>query len=177
MKKIIAILLSVLCIMSVFSVCSSALLGDLGGGLLEEEKGSNMIEYKKDTLSDVSMMYNAGNTLVVDGPCYAYVTKDTPIAVDHTLIFWVDESGNKYYPGDRIYVDGTVTLYAVWEEKTDKDTRIVRVIKTAIATLQRVVQKLLGVFDDAKEFEDEYWATAESAESEVETSATDVMIA
>ena len=162
MKKFIAVFLSLLCIFSVFSVAASAKSSfDEISDLIGEDEGFLYgIVYKNETASGVSMMYQPNPSIKVDGPGYVTVTKDTPIAVDHNFVCWQDDEGNLYYEGYKVYVDGTVTLYAVWEEKTDNLPRFVRVIQTAVLTLQRMLQKFLGVFKDIQEFESEYFTTA-----------------
>lgn len=165
MKKFLAVLLSIITIFSAFALPASA-LGDLGG-LLEEEEGTNQIQYKKDTLDGVTIFYQAGNTLVVDGSKYTQITYDTPIALDHDFICWTDKAGKRYYPGDVIKVEGTVVLYAVWQEKTDNDSYMVRVVKASVAALKRIISLILGVFEDAKEFDDAYWESKYNEENGV----------
>ena len=163
MKKFIAVFLSLLCIFSVFGITASAAgtFDELSSLIGEDEGFLYGILYQNETASGVSMMYKPNPSLKVDGPGYVTVTRDTPIAVDHEFVCWQDEDGNLYYEGDKIYVDGEVTLYAVWTEKTDNLPRVIRVIQTAILTLQRLVQKILGVFQDIQDFESEYFTTTD----------------
>lgn len=163
MKKFIAVFLSLLCIFSVFGITASAAgtFDELSSLIGEDEGFLYCISYQNETASGVSMMYKPNPSLKVDGPGYVTVTRDTPIAVDHEFVCWQDEEGNLYYEGDKIYVDGEVTLYAVWTEKTDNLPRVIRVIQTAILTLQRLVQKILGVFQDIQDFESEHFTTTD----------------
>ena len=180
MKKLLAVLLSLITIFSAFTLSASALdlgdLGDLTGGLLggEEEGGTNQIEYKKDTLDEVTLFYQAGNTLLIGDSKYTQITEDTPIALDHDFICWVDKAGNRYYPGDIIKVEGTVTLYAVWEEKQDNDSYMVRVVKASVQALMRIVKLVLGVMDTAKEFDDAYWESKYNEQNGITDGSTDV---
>ena len=50
-----------------------------------------------------------------------------------------------------------MTLYAVWEEKTDTDSHFIRSIKAGIQALMKIIKMILGVFDTAKDFDDAYW--------------------
>lgn len=162
MKKFLAIILSLLCLVSVFTVAASAgTFDELSSLLGEDESLLYGISYQNETANGVSMMYKPNPSVRFDGPGYVTVTKDTPIAVDHEFVCWKDEEGNLYYEGDKVYVDGEVTLYAVWTEKTDDLPRVLRVIQTAILTLQRMVQKVLGVFKDIQDFESEYFTTTD----------------
>lgn len=163
MKKFIAVFLSLLCIFSVFGITASAkgTFDDISEIIGEDEGFLYGILYQNETASGVSMMYKPNPSIKLDGPGYVTVTKDTPIAVDHEFVCWQDKDGNLYYEGDKIYVDGAVTLYAVWTEKTDNLPRVIRVIQTAILTLQRMVQKFLGVFQDIQDFESEYFTTTD----------------
>lgn len=134
------------------------------GGTLEEissafdDQTLYCITYQNQTLSNVSMMYKPNPTVSFKGPGYVTVTKDTPIAVDHDFVCWKDGNGKYYYEGDKVYINGTVTLYAVWEEKTDNNIRPTRVIKCALATLERIILKFLGVFKDIQDFDATYVA-------------------
>ena len=163
MKKFIAVFLSLLCIFSVFGITASAkgTFDDISEIIGEDEGFLYGILYQNETASGVSMMYQPNPSIKVDGPGYVTVTRDTPIAVDHEFVCWQDEEGNLYYEGDKIYVDGAVTLYAVWTEKIDNLPRVIRVIQTAILTLQRLVQKILGVFQDIQDFESEHFTTTD----------------
>ena len=163
MKKFIAVFLSLLCIFSVFGITASAkgTFDDISEIIGEDEGFLYGILYQNETASGVSMMYQPNPSIKVDGPGYVTVKRDTPIAVDHEFVCWQDEEGNLYYEGDKIYVDGEVTLYAVWTEKTDNLPRVIRVIQTAILTLQRLVQKILGVFQDIQDFESEHFTTTD----------------
>lgn len=171
LKKLTAILLSVLCVFSVFSLSCFAQektnIFDEISSEFADEPLLDCIVYQKETLSDISMMYKPMHNASFSGPGYVTVTSDTPLAVDHNFVCWRGEDGTLYYEGDRVYVKGTVTLYAVWEEKKDNDPHVLRVLKTAFATLQRMVQKLLGIFKDAEDFESEYSSSlAETTEAQ-----------
>lgn len=165
MKKVLAVLLSLVCIFSMFAFSASAAIDELMTDVWPEEEPSYMLKYEEDTLDGVKMMYRPDPKMVFDGPGYATVTNDTPLAIDHNFVCWRDSKGNLYYEGDRIYVNDEITLYAVWESKTDNDAYTVRVIKTAILTLQRMVLKMLGIFQIVNDFEAEYYATTTEAET------------
>lgn len=163
MKKLLALLLALLCVFSLFSVSVSAAnvstsTPPIGG---EEEKGPYCIFYKNETLSGVKLMYTPGPSVSFGGPGYVTVTKDTPIAIDHDFVCWKDENGKLYYEGDKVFVNGEVNLYAVWVEKTDNDSKVVRVVKAAVLTFQRMILKILGIFKDIQDFESSYFATEE----------------
>lgn len=145
MKKIIAILLSVICLFSVFAVAVSA-ADDEGATLLYG------ISYDIET-AGVKVMYSPTVSLKFPGEGYTVVTKDTPIAIDHDFVCWKDENGKFYYEGDRIYVNGLVTLSAVWEEKTNNYPKTIRVIMCALLTMERMMLKVFGVVKDVYEFE------------------------
>ena len=174
MKKLLAILLSLITVFSVFTLPASALLDDSLGEIFPEEEGTNQIQYKKDTLDNVVIVYQAGNTLLIGDSKYTQITEDTPIAVDHNFICWTDKAGNRYYPGDIIKVEGTVTLYAVWEEKTDTDSHFIRSIKAGIQALMKIIKMILGVFDNAKDFDDAYWESKYNEENGVTEADTTV---
>lgn len=154
MKKLLALLLALLCVFSLFSASVSA------AGIIDDkdkEACAYYITYQNETLSGIKLMYKPNPTVSFDGPGYVTVTNDTPIAVDHDFICWKDKEGKFYYEGDRVYVYGEITLYAVWEEKKDNDSNVTRVIKAALLTFQRFILKALGIFQIVQDFESSYF--------------------
>jgi len=158
MKKLLAVLLSILCVLSVFGFSASA--SQVLEPITEEEPILFCVTYQKETLSEVKMMYKPNPSVKLDGPGYVTVTKDTPIAIDHEFICWRDSVGNLYYEGDKVYVDGEVVLYAVWADKQDNNPKFIRVIQAALYTFQRMLQKAFGIFEDMEEFDKNYSTTA-----------------
>ena len=155
MKKAIALLLSVLCLFSCFTAAAGAvsdldLIAIIGEN--DEEPLMYCLVYKKETLSGVKMMYQPNPSISLEGPGYVTVTKDQPLAVDHQFVCWKDKHGKLYYAGDQFYVDGECVLYAVWEEKTDKLIRPIRVLVCAMLTMERMFAKAVGIFQDYKDF-------------------------
>ncbi len=171
MKKLLAVLLSVLCLFSAFVTPAFAAPGDIIGDIVEdylgvtEEDGIDQemmygIHYAMEPVTLVSIMYKPNPTITFAQPVMTKVTTDTPISVDYEFLYWRHgETGEIYYPGDDIEVTGKVTLYAVWQEKNDGNPRFIRVIMSAFETLGRLVQKFLGIVEDFEEFESEYYET------------------
>lgn len=169
MKKIIALLLSIICIFSAVSVSAYAedeiegIVGDVIGGILDVEVTEDEplvygVFYEMETLSNISIMYKPNPSISFNKSGTYTITSDTPLSVDYQFVCWEhSETGKLYYAGDKLYVDGKETLYAVWEEKTDNDIRIVRVLKTSIEALRRLLGKFLGMYEDFIEFEEEYF--------------------
>ena len=153
MKKVIAVILSILCVLSCFAPAVCAIEDPGLIGMLEpEEPMIFTLVYKNQTLSGVKMMYQPNPNLSFGGPGYVTVTKDKPIAIDHDFVCWKDEDGKLYYAGDKFYVDGECELYAVWEEKKDNNIKPVRVFICAMLTMKRMFDKIFGVFKDYSEF-------------------------
>lgn len=170
MKKILAILLSIICLFGAFSMPASA--GNTIGDAVEDylglvpkeddidDKMAYGIHYEMQPLAIQSIMYKPNPTLTFQTSVYTKVTTDTPISIDYNFVYWKEaETGKIYYPGDDILVTGKVVLYAVWEEKTDNFPRFIRVIISAFQTLNRLVQQFLGIFQAVDKFESEYYAT------------------
>ncbi len=165
MKKLLAVILSVICLFSCMGPTAFA-IGDIVGGVLGDDIGGILggedepivygITYEMEFFSDVTLIYQPMATLSFSNPGTYIVSKDTPIAIDHEFICWDDGKGNYYYAGDSLYVDGQITLYAVWKEKTDKDAKIIRIIKATMEALKRIFQKFLGIFDSSVEFYENY---------------------
>ncbi len=152
MKKIIAVLLSVLCIFSVFAVSASAELDkSLDLGLEDDKTVIYAINYKNDSL-EVTTMYTPLPTINFKGPGTATITNDTPIAVDHDFVCWRDDNGNRYYEGDKIEINGEVTLYAVWEPKTDSYPQIIRTIRCFLLTFERRMLTIFGVIKTINDY-------------------------
>lgn len=159
MKKLLAILLAVLCAFSTLAVTACAIDEDALGGIIEDQLGVTQekdeaaaieygIFYEMATLSTVTVLYKPTINFAFDAPVDTTVTTDTPIAVDHNFVCWMDKkTGDLYYPGDNIHVEDKVVLWAVWEEKTDNYPGFIR---SAIAGLQA----LLRLFENAFNFFD-----------------------
>ena len=178
MKKLIAVLLSVLCLFSAFACPASAGADDFLEDVLESELGVTKeegeidevmmygIHYEMQTLTTVSITYMPSPTITFKQPVTAKVTLDTPLSVDYQFICWKEkETGKLYYPGDEIEVTGKITLLAVWEEKTDNYPRVIRVIINALETLGRLINKFLGIYDAYEEVENQYGETTTAPET------------
>lgn len=153
MKKVIAVILSILCVLTCFAPAVCAIEDPGLIGMLEpEEPMIFTLVYKNQTLSGVKMMYQPNPNLSFGGPGYVTVTKDKPIAIDHDFVCWKDKNGKYYYAGDKFYVDGECELYAVWEDKKDNNIKPVRVFICAMLTMKRMFDKIFGVFKDYREF-------------------------
>lgn len=156
MKKILAVLLCLLCLTSTMAVSVSGAgfedafvyVGSMLGFEQDEPIGYGIIYDSNKLLSGVkSVMYEPRPTVKLSNPGTYIVTEDFPLSVDHSFVCWQDkDTGKYYYPGDTIFIDGQLTLYAVWEEKTDNNIRPVRVFLTAFQALKKSIQSFLGVF-------------------------------
>lgn len=153
MKKIIAVMLSILCVLACFAPAVCAIEDPGLIGMIEEEEPMIFtLVYKNQTLSGVKMMYQPNPNLSFGGPGYVTVTKDKPLAIDHDFVCWKDENGKYYYAGDQFYVDGECELYAVWEDKKDNYIKPVRVFRCAMLTMKRMFEKIFGIFQDYEDF-------------------------
>lgn len=153
MKKIIAVLLCVVCLFSSLGVTSFAFSEVFSNitsfiGLEEDEPIGYGIIYDSNTfLSGVSVMYEPAPTIKFNNPGTYTVTKDFPLSIDYKFVCWQDKDSGKYYhAGDKIYVDGQKTLYAVWEAKTDNHNRVIRTILTALETFRKTLESFFGIY-------------------------------
>ena len=142
MKKIIAILLVVISIVSLMGIGLSALAGD-------DDCNIYVVIYAK---GGVPVMYEPTPTYTYEGPGTVKVSKDTPIAIDYDFVCWEDQNGIRYWPGDPIAVNGEVKLTPIFAPKTDSDSHTTRVIKAGFQSLIRVLQKMFGTFKDFEDF-------------------------
>ena len=164
MKKLISLFLAVILIFSCMAIPTSAasktgIVGELAleffsrltgveiGGEEEEPTAFGII-YQMDS-GGVAALWTPTPTVNFNGPGTFTITSDVPLAVDYRFLCWEDEDDNRYYPGDPLFVDGQIELYAVWVPKEDNDIRIIRVIKTSMETLNRLFKKFLKVFNTA----------------------------
>lgn len=177
MKKLLAVLLAVLCAFSAVAVSATAIEGDdiadiFGDHLgLEKEEGEEEIlsygvHYEMALLSTVTILYKPAPSITFETPKEMVITNDYPIAVDHNWVCWKDqETGELYYPGDTIYVDGKITLIAVWEEKTDNYPGFIRSAIAGIQALVKLIEKFLGVFELVNSTKDYVPSTEPSTEA------------
>ena len=156
MKKLIALLLCFVCLFSSLGITSAAagvfneVLTNItiNMGMEPDEPIIYGITYDSNKLlTGVSIMYKPSPTFTFTRPGTYTVTDDIPLAVDYEFICWEDEdTGKYYYAGDKIYIDGNKTLYAVWQEKTDGKNRVIRTISTAVEAFRRTLQAFFGFY-------------------------------
>ncbi len=179
MKKLLAVLLAILCAFSCMAVSASAAADDLAGilgdyvGLPSEKDEADIlsygVHYEMQTLSMVTLLYKPSPSITFETPKTMVITNDYPIAVDHNWVCWKNQkTGELYYPGDEIYVDGKITLVAVWEEKTDNYPGFIRSAIAGVQAFVKLVEKFLGVFDlinSTKDFVEEETTEVGSTET------------
>ncbi len=171
MKKIIALLLSIVCLFSCMATTASAgVFKDvidnitISMGLEPDEPIIYGITYDSNSLlSGVAPMYIPSPTFSFTKPGTYVVTDNVPLAVDYKFVCWEDENGKAYYAGTPIYIDGQKVLYAKWTPKTDNNIRPVRVILTAIEALRSTLRAFFGFY--AVEYEED--PTADIKEEEL----------
>lgn len=154
MKKLLAVFLCVICLFSSMAVMASAedsIITTIGTilGLEPDEDIGHGITYDSNKLySGVSkVMYEPKPTVTIRSKGTYTITSDIPLSVDYQFVAWQDrDTGKLYYAGDKYYVEGLKTFYAVWEEKTDNYTRPIRVFLTAMETFKRSIQSFFNVF-------------------------------
>ncbi len=157
MKKLLSVLLAILCIIPCFTFSGSATLEDaiediVGITIPEDENLTYGIFYEMETFSGVKILYKPNPTITLVSAGTYTITDDTPLSIDYEFVCWEhSETGKLYYAGDKLHVDGQVILYAVWTEKTDNDSYVARVFKTGIEALKRLLGKFFGIFSTAKD--------------------------
>ena len=162
MKKIIALLLSIICLFSCMTMPASAdFFQDVidnvtvNLGMEPDEPIIYGITYASDSLlTGVTVMYMPSPTFSFTRPGTYVVTDNVPLSVDYEFVCWVDaDTGENYYAGDTIYIDGQKTLNAKWVPKTDGKSRVIRVIVTALETFRSTLRAFFGFY--AVEFEED----------------------
>lgn len=141
MKKIIAILLIV-----VFSINSYAL--DINKS--DDYQNYSLI-FELDAPADLKLVYQSESKIIFDVPTEFTVTKNTPVSVNYDWVAWENSAtGDLYYPGDKIKVEDTIYLKAVWEEKNDNYPMVLRFIMAQIESVIKKIFNLLGAYDVSK---------------------------
>ncbi|MBE6785796.1 MAG: hypothetical protein E7538_06140 [Ruminococcaceae bacterium] len=177
MKKLLAVLLAAICAFSAISVSAvntdelGNIIGDHLGITTEEDEADILsygIHYEMAMLSTVTLLYKPSASITFNAPTDMVVTNDYPIAVDHNWVCWKDQAtGELYYPGDTIHVDGKVTLIAVWEEKTDNYPGFIRSAIAGVQALIKLIEKFMGVFELVNSTAPSEEATTEPTTSEI----------
>ena len=174
MKKLTAILLCIICIVSSLAVCASAedsiltRIGSILGLETEEEEiiGYGLTYDSNKLYSGVSgIIYEPKPTVTLRNRGTYTVTDDIPLAFDYEFVCWQDkDTGKLYYAGDKYYIDGQKTFYAVWTEKTDGYSRPIRVFLTAMDAFKRSIMSFFGVFKIVAEEEPiaDFWFDLEA---------------
>lgn len=171
MKKLLAVILSVICIFSCFAVPACAagnIIGELASDFFERITGEKIEEdttlgygvfYNMDSLSGVTVIYKPSPSIKFNNPGTYTITSDTPLSFDYDFVCWEDKEGKEYYPGDKVYVDGQLDLYAKWVERNDKDIKLARMIRVSLEALRRLIGKFFGFIDIVVEFNENYVPT------------------
>ena len=140
MKRILSVLLALICLFSVVAVVAHAEDIDLKDvireemGLEPEEEKIYAIEFHQ---GDAQIMYRVPTQVRFDGPGYVRLTKDEPVAVGKNFRCWKDVNGKDVYPGQEILVDHLIELTADWSVATTKITdRLKRFNKNSTAQLE-----------------------------------------
>ncbi len=154
MKKILSVLLALICLFSVAAVFASAEEVDLKDKLYEELG----LEVEKDKAygvvfqqGDAQIMYRVPTQVNLDGPGYLKLTKDEPIGVGKKFRCWKDDKGNDVYPGQEILVDRIVYLTADWSTASTKITALDYVI-AALKAMIHSMEVSIKIIDTANEF-------------------------
>ena len=175
MKKLISIILAALCLASCLAVPGSAASDSIVGDVIEDYIGVTKedeiidemyygIHYELPLISAVKLMYRPTPTITFKAPTVAKITLDTPLSVDYNFVCWEhSETGKLYYPGDEIEVDGKVTLYAVFEEKTDGHPQFIRYILTGLEALKRLLKSFLTFGDAMEDTDNEFYPVETTA--------------
>lgn len=154
MKRILSVLLALICLFSVVAVVAHAEDIDLKDvireemGLEPEEEKIYAIEFHQ---GDAQIMYRVPTQVRFDGPGYVRLTKDEPVAVGKNFRCWKDVNGKDVYPGQEILVDHLIELTADWSVATTKITALDYVI-CAFKAMIHSMEVAIKVIDTANEF-------------------------
>jgi len=136
MKKILALLLAVVCLFSVLTVGLTAAAKD--------DDPITGIVYEK---GGVPLMYIPNSTYSFEGPAWLTVTTDKPIPADanYEFMYWLDKDGKRVDPGQSIYVTQEIVLRPYFI-KTNNEDRTTSTIRSALQALVRVFERLFEFF-------------------------------
>ena len=153
MKKVLSVLLALICLFSVMTVVAYA-----DGDLIEQLGDELGVEIGKDKAygvvfqaGDAKTMYLPPTQTNLDGPGYMKLSKDEPIAIGKKFRCWKDDKGNDVFPGQEILVDRIVYLTAVWSNDSTKITALDTII-CALNTAIHSIQVAINVIDTANEY-------------------------
>lgn len=154
MKKILSVLLALICLFSAMSVVAYADQVDLKD-VISDEIG---IEIKGEKAYGVvfqqgnaQVMYRVPTQVNLDGPGYLKLTNDEPIGVGKNFRCWKDENGNDVFAGQEILVDRVVYLTADWSVSTTHITALDYII-CALKAMIHSLQVAIKVINTANEF-------------------------
>lgn len=116
MKKFLCIVLSILCIFSMFSMTISA----------AEVNAKHYIVYLAQPNAAIKFTYMPA-PLVVETPQNVFITESVPVADGYNFHYWVDKNGATYQPGEEVSLVGILELYAVMAKENngeEEETKI-----------------------------------------------------
>lgn len=153
MKRIIALLLALLCLYTALSVCVYA--ADDIKDVLEEQMGLELEDEKAYGVvfqaGNAKTMYMPATQIGFDCPGYVRISEDYPIAIGKDFRAWKDSNGDDVWPGDSIYVDKIVYLTADWSNASTNVTAFDTVV-CALKTMIHSIQIAIHVINTANEF-------------------------
>ena len=154
MKKIISVLLALLCLCLTAAPVAFADNDPIKDAVAEEldieisEPKAYGIIYQK---GDAKTMYMPATTVGLHAPGYVRISKDEPIAIGKKFRCWKDSKGNDVFPGTEIYVDTMVYLTASWANDSTNVTALDTVI-CALKTMIHMLQVSIKVIDTANSY-------------------------
>ncbi len=143
MKKILALLLAVICLFSVLTVGLTAAAED------DNQDPIYAIVYEK---GGVPVMYLPAPSVSIKGPGWITVTTEKPVAAGYEFMYWVDKDGNRVDPGDKLYVTEQVVLRPHFVKLNDGEDHTTHTIKGAFQALIALFERLFKFFRELEIF-------------------------
>ena len=144
MKKFVVFILTVMCIVSIpMNVTANE--------LYDQNEEQYCLNFNIETQSDLEIIYSSDTELTFDVPVEFTVMKNTPISVNYVFVCWKDKAtGELYFPGDKIIVDGNVSLEAVWNEIDNNYPDFLNILIAKLKAVIRNISDMLGLYDVSK---------------------------
>lgn len=144
MKKFVAIILAILCVVSIP-------MGAFASELHNQDNQQFCLNFNVKTEEDLKIIYSSEGRMEFDTPVEFTFTENTPVCINYDFVCWQDnKTGILYFPGDKIIVSDTISLDAVWNEKDKSTPDFLNVLIARIRVLIRKISTRFGLYDISK---------------------------
>mgnify|MGYP003291202706 CR=1 FL=1 len=141
MKKAITIILTAICLFSMMTITSAK-------DCVALNENKCCLKFNIQTQADLDVVYQGEDYIDFYIPVEFTITKNTPLSTNYDFVCWKDSNtGKQYYIGDKVIIDTSVILEAVWEEKDHSVYGLVNNLMVRFELIIKLISRALGLYN------------------------------